>query len=50
MTDTPGQERAKAQERVNQQAFAYEPAAIEYSKKGFETLTYLVVREEFRSD
>jgi len=55
MTDTPEQTRIQAQERVNkfwedaekrssphrQQAFSYEQFAIEYSKKGFETLTYL---------
>src|SRR3977135_1734829 len=55
MTNTPEQERAKTQERVDkfwadvekrsaphrQQAFAYEQVAIDYSKKGFETLTYL---------
>jgi hypothetical protein len=55
MTDPLEMERAKAQERVNkfwedaekrglphrQQAFSYEQFAIEYSKKGFETLTYL---------
>jgi hypothetical protein len=55
MTDTPEQERAKTQERVDkfwadvekrrsphrQLASAYEQAAIDYSKKGFETLTYL---------
>jgi hypothetical protein len=55
MTDTPEQVRMQAQERVNkfwedaekrssphrQQAFSYDQFAIEYSKKGFETLTYL---------
>jgi hypothetical protein len=53
--DTPEQVRLRAQERVNkfwedaekrsaphrQQAFSYEQFAIDYSKKGFETLTYL---------
>jgi hypothetical protein len=55
MTDSPEQTRIQIQERVNkfwedaekrssqhrQQAFFYEQFAIEYSKKGFETLTYL---------
>jgi hypothetical protein len=55
LTDNPEQERADIQQRVEKfwedvekrssahrhQAFAYEQVAIDYSKKGFETLTYL---------
>lgn len=54
-SDTPEQARQKAQDRVNkfwedaekrsaphrEQAAFFEQVAIEYSKKGFETLTYL---------